>query len=190
MGAVEVGCPAKSASRQGCSRAGDDIAEPADASPSKTQRSGSRARSSRAPEKHNSDCEDDNGSYHDGIRQVINQFESVSAQAFRQGFNHFHIHEVAYHQEQVTLGPDEIHYGLGHSENASQADVDATALCHQAKGWSSEGSTGQWSQRCSNSASADERRRGKSDMESCSSNKSTESERHIESCSSDNSMEW
>jgi len=143
VGSVEVGSTAKSASRQGCSRAADDVAELADASPSKEQRLGSRARSSRVPGKHNSDGEDDNDSYHDGIQQVINEFESVSAQAFRQGFNRFYIQEVAYHLEQVTLGPDEIYYCPGHSENASQADVDAMASCHRAEVWSSGGSTGQ-----------------------------------------------
>ena len=50
--ALQVRSPAKSASWQGCRSAGSDVAEPADASSSKTKRTGARARNSRAPGRH------------------------------------------------------------------------------------------------------------------------------------------
>ena len=50
--ALQVGSPAKSASWQGCRSAWSDVTKPADASCSKTKRTGSRARNSRAPGRH------------------------------------------------------------------------------------------------------------------------------------------
>jgi len=52
LAALQVGSPAKSASWQGCRSAWSDVAEPADASSSKTKRMGSRARNSQAPGRH------------------------------------------------------------------------------------------------------------------------------------------
>jgi len=117
----------------------------------------------------------------------MTNFEMV-AEAYHQGFNHYHIGQIAEHMEQMAIGPDAIDYRPSDDENQRAIRSSSTAVCNRAEGQSSEESNA--SQQPSEYSSANECGRSERNVESFSSDSNGRSERNIESCSSDGSMEW
>jgi len=187
----------KSVGRQMRSSASDDPSAPSGVNTSTVNGARSRAQSSRAPDKQASSDEEDDDTHCRGVKQVINDFKMVK-EVYRQGFNHYHIGEIAEHMEQIAIGPDARYYGP--SDDGNQG----TALCNRAEGRSSDESNASLQHRgyssteecgrserniesCSSDHSGD---CGERNIESCSSDDSGDCGRNIQSCRSDDSMEW
>ena len=75
------------------------------------------AQGSWAVEKPDGSSEDDNDTHHRGVRQVMADFE-MEAEAYCQGFNRYHIGEIAEHMEQMAMGPDAVDCRPGDHEQS------------------------------------------------------------------------
>jgi len=176
---LDIRSTTKSVGRQMRSSASDDPSAPSGVNTSTVNGARSRAQSSRAPDKQASSDEEDDDTHCRGVKQVINDFKMVK-EAYRQGFNHYHIGEIAEHMEQIAIGPDARYYGP--SDDGNQG----TALCNRAEGRSSDESNVSLQHR--GYSSTEECGRSERNIESCSSDDSGDcGERNIESCSSDDS---
>jgi len=143
---------------------------------------------SGAAEKPDSSSEDDNDTHCRGVRQEMADDEMV-AEAYHQGFNHYHFGKIAEHMEQMTIRPDANKYRPSNDENQRAVGSKSTAVCNYTAGQSSDESNVS-QQRHSEYSSADECSRSKRMIESCSNNSSSRSKCNNESCSSDRTLEW
>jgi len=110
----------KSVDSQGRSSAGGKLSDPSNAGiiTLSAKETSFQARGSRAAEKCDNSCEDDNDTHRRAVKQVIVDFEMVG-EAYRQGLIHYHAGEIAEHMEQMTIGPDAS--GYRPSDNEGEA---------------------------------------------------------------------